>query len=302
MGGHSRYSGTTTDVSPTLEWNKKLQNEPQKSESFHHIASIPAIVIEQWLIESGLSYGSREFTQFMRRKLQRQGLDISEDYGQEALEMALDNLAGLKASALAWIERVGDPAAETIVADCVTLCEAAINKTPTFRLPEMETEATLTLIAGTGAVTDRLPGDEARGGELQCAAIAPIRRAGLVQSSVPRRRHERELRLLYDRRGAGPDRPGAAAADAALRGPARTSSILYYAKVPALVTTDPNWLLLKSPDVYLYGTILEMLVALEGDQQDKYAGLFGSAVESLVAAQTYSRGGVLTQRASMPAP
>lgn len=59
-----------SDVSPTLEWNKKLQNTPQtKTESFHHIASIPPIVIEQWLLESGLSYGSPEFTQFMRRKL-----------------------------------------------------------------------------------------------------------------------------------------------------------------------------------------------------------------------------------------
>ena len=57
------------DVSPTLEWNKKLQNTPQKSESFHHIASVPAIVIEQWLAESGLSYGSPEFTLFMKRKL-----------------------------------------------------------------------------------------------------------------------------------------------------------------------------------------------------------------------------------------
>jgi hypothetical protein len=57
------------DVEPTLEWNKKLQNEPQKSESFHHIASVPAIVIEQWLVESGLSMGSPEFTAFMKRKL-----------------------------------------------------------------------------------------------------------------------------------------------------------------------------------------------------------------------------------------
>jgi hypothetical protein len=58
------------DVEPTLEWNKKLQNEPQtKTESFHHIASIPPIVIEQWLVESGLDYGSREFTQFMLLKV-----------------------------------------------------------------------------------------------------------------------------------------------------------------------------------------------------------------------------------------
>jgi hypothetical protein len=58
------------DVSPTIELNKKLQNEPQtRTESFHHIASIPAIVIEQWLIESSLSYGSPEFTLFIKRKL-----------------------------------------------------------------------------------------------------------------------------------------------------------------------------------------------------------------------------------------
>jgi hypothetical protein len=72
---HPGENGTFTiqrhddDVSPTLERNKKLQNEPQKSESFHHIASVPPIVIEQWLIESGLSYGSREFLSFMKRKL-----------------------------------------------------------------------------------------------------------------------------------------------------------------------------------------------------------------------------------------
>jgi hypothetical protein len=57
------------DVSPTLEWNKKLQNEPQKSESFRHIASVPPIVIEQWLVESGLDYSSPEFKHFMMRKL-----------------------------------------------------------------------------------------------------------------------------------------------------------------------------------------------------------------------------------------
>lgn len=57
------------DVSPTLEWNKKLQNEPQKSESFHHIGSVPPILIERWLNESGLSYGSPEFLLFMKKKL-----------------------------------------------------------------------------------------------------------------------------------------------------------------------------------------------------------------------------------------
>ena len=57
------------DVEPLLDLNRQLQNTPQKSESFHHIASIPTVVIEAWLTESGLSYGSPEFTQFIRRKL-----------------------------------------------------------------------------------------------------------------------------------------------------------------------------------------------------------------------------------------
>jgi hypothetical protein len=60
------------DVSPTLEMNKALQNTPQKAESFHHIASIPAIVIEKWMSESGaplLSMPAHEFQRFIRRKL-----------------------------------------------------------------------------------------------------------------------------------------------------------------------------------------------------------------------------------------
>lgn len=75
---HPNSDGTFTiqrhdpDVEPTLEHNKALQKEPQKSESFHHIASIPAIVIEKWMSESGaplLSMPAHEFQRFIRRKL-----------------------------------------------------------------------------------------------------------------------------------------------------------------------------------------------------------------------------------------
>jgi hypothetical protein len=72
---HPHSDGTVTvqrtdDVEPVLDWNKKLQTTPQtRTESFHHIASIPNIVIEQWLIESGLKMGSPEFTVFIRKKL-----------------------------------------------------------------------------------------------------------------------------------------------------------------------------------------------------------------------------------------
>jgi hypothetical protein len=76
---HPGDAGTFTvqrrdeDVEPTLERNKKLQNTPQtKTESFHHVASIPAIVIEKWITEEGipiLSMPAHEFQRFIRRRL-----------------------------------------------------------------------------------------------------------------------------------------------------------------------------------------------------------------------------------------
>jgi hypothetical protein len=202
--------------------------------------------------------------------------------------MALNNLAGLRAAALAWIERTGDPAAETIVDDCVTLCESRINKTPDFRISHMETSATIVLEDGSAY----LPGD-----------FLAMKRV-VAATSTP---------YVLDYAEPGTYGPTASAplegqfyTIVGLKIRARTSStltILYYARVPALTGTDnTNWLLSKAPDIYLYGTIMEMLNALEGEGVEKYAGLFSGALESLIQSETYSRGGVLTQRASMPAP
>jgi len=204
--------------------------------------------------------------------------------------MALNNLAGLKAAAAAWIERSNDIAVTSIVDDCVTLCEARVNKTPDFRLPEMETEDTLTLVDGAAA----LPVDFLAMKRVVANASSPrllsYAEPGWYQEAFPSSGTD-DAAGFYTIVGTTLHSKASS-----------TLGIVYYARVPALATTDPNWLLLKSPDVYLFGTILEVLVALEGDAQDKYAGLFSSAVEGLIQSQTYSRGGVLTQRASMPAP
>jgi hypothetical protein len=222
--------------------------------------------------------------------------------------MALDNLAGLKASALAWVERVGDPAAESIVADAVTLCEARVNKTPTFRLPEMETEVTLPLIDERLTLPPDFLAAKRVVANGSPSRLLQYAEPGWYQEAYPYPGGTSGFYSIYGTDTLFTDNdstetlPPGVSVQILHAKAASTVSVLYYAKVPALVTTDPNWLLIKSPDIYLYGTILEMLVALEGESQDKYAGLFGSAVESLVAAQTYSRGGVLTQRASMPAP
>jgi hypothetical protein len=215
--------------------------------------------------------------------------------------MALNNLTSLKAAAAAWLERSGDAAVSTIVDDCVTLCEARINKTPTFRLPEMETEATLTLVDGTaGLPTDFLAMKRVVSNSSPTRLLA-YAEPGWFSEAYPSSGTD-EACAFYTIAGTqtleDPGPPQQVLHSKA----SSTLGIVYYARVPALATTDPNWLLIKSPDVYLYGTILELLVALEGDQQDKYAGLFSASIDGLVAAQTYSRGGVLTQRASMPAP
>lgn len=49
----------------------------------------------------------------------------------------------------------------------------------------------------------------------------------------------------------------------------------YLAKVPALTTTNTsNWLLLKSPDLYLYGSLLHAAPYLKNDERlDTWAGL-----------------------------
>jgi len=205
--------------------------------------------------------------------------------------MALNNFAGLKASALAWIERVGDPAAESILDDCVTLCEARLHKVPNFRLSTMETEATVTLVDGVGS----LPGN-----------FLAMHRV-VADYSVPRVLQYAEPGWFHDAYPiGGTDEEGGFYTIIGLSIRARSSStlsIVYYAKVPPLTVVDNvNWLLTKSPDVYLYGTILELLNALEGNATEKYAGMFGAAVQGLIQAETFSRGGVLTMRASMPAP
>lgn len=207
--------------------------------------------------------------------------------------MALNNLAGLKAAALAWIERSGDLPATTIIDDCVRLCEARINKHPTLRVSQMETEATLTLTNGSAS----LPSD-----------FLAMHRV-VADYSVPRALSYAEPAWFHDAYPiGGTDEEGGfyTIVGTTVRAQSPTTlGIVYYAKVPALSADsaeDSNWLLVKAPDVYLYGTILELLIALEGNAQDKYAGLFAAGIDSLIASETFSRGGVLTQRASMPAP
>lgn len=63
------------DVEPILEYNKELRTQPQHSDWGRHVASIPNVIITQWLNEEwmrgnvGLRPFTKEFDELVKRKL-----------------------------------------------------------------------------------------------------------------------------------------------------------------------------------------------------------------------------------------
>lgn len=61
------------DVEGILDRNKALQNAQQKwAGDFRHIGTIPNVILEKWINESGhniLAWSNEEFGQFIKRKL-----------------------------------------------------------------------------------------------------------------------------------------------------------------------------------------------------------------------------------------
>ena len=68
-------ASTTQDVEPILEHNKRLRAEPQRSDWGRHVASIPNVILVQWLNEehargnTGLRMFTHEFDALVARKL-----------------------------------------------------------------------------------------------------------------------------------------------------------------------------------------------------------------------------------------
>ncbi len=60
------------DCEDILDNNKRLQNEPQKSDWGRHVASIPNIILVRWMNEDGvnvLGMSSDEWGRYIKRKL-----------------------------------------------------------------------------------------------------------------------------------------------------------------------------------------------------------------------------------------
>jgi len=74
-------------------------------------------------------------------------------------------------------------------------------------------------------------------------------------------------------------------------GSAYTGELTYYAKIPALtVSNTSNWLLVDSPDLYLYGSLLQAAPYLQDDQRiTTWAALYTTAINDLKVSDERSR-------------
>ena len=58
------------DIESVLEFNKQRNIEGHNRKSDMRLAgSIPFVVVEQWVKESGLKIGSKEFSEYIKKKL-----------------------------------------------------------------------------------------------------------------------------------------------------------------------------------------------------------------------------------------
>lgn len=65
------------DVTRILDFNREKQADgPNVRSGFRHVAGVPFIVLEQWLMDSGLKFGSPEFNEYMKKQV------ISGDYSK----------------------------------------------------------------------------------------------------------------------------------------------------------------------------------------------------------------------------
>lgn len=176
----------------------------------------------------------------------------------------IQDYATLKTAVAAWLARADLTA---IIPDFIQLAEVRMNAD--LRVRQMMTEATGTMASGLIA----LPSD----------FISPVR------LSVTSGGYEYEVeplpsaQALNDSLGSIPYGYAIEGDNARVIG---TSSDLdytltYYAKVPP-ISDNPNWLIAKAPNLYLYATLLEAAPYLRHDERIQiWVGAYKAALEAL---------------------
>ena len=153
--------------------------------------------------------------------------------------MALASYTDLLASVASFLHRSDITA---VIPDFVTLCEANLNRD--LRCSQMETSATLTVSGDTAT----LPADFLEVRQILTDASPPKALTYVAPDDWARYGQQAGTTRVYTIMG---DRVRFAESHTA------APTLLYYAKIPALVSAvgGVNWLLTAHPDAYLYGTL-----------------------------------------------
>lgn len=185
--------------------------------------------------------------------------------------MALTTYAGLIAAVPAWLTR--SDATETKIIDWIALAEARIGRE--LRINTMLTRTTASISSEYSAVpTDFLQALSFR------LADSPYTRIAYITPEAMSQMHEDRVSgdtpCYYTQIGGEfwfSPVPNAAV----------DAELIYYARLPALTTTNTtNWMLTSHPDAYLRGTLLEASIYYEDDENiAKYESLFGQSLTAI---------------------
>lgn len=199
--------------------------------------------------------------------------------------MALANYTDLQAAIVNWAMRSGDSDFTAQVPDFITMAEARLNSR--LRCAEMQSTATIALTNGAGS----FPADY-----LQWTAV-------LDGSSPPRPLTLANLDYAFETYGsstAGYADVFTISGTTITTFPASSTNLAlaYYAKIPALSASNTtNWLLNKSPQLYLYGALIEAAPYMMDDARATTWGtLFEKAVQDLENADKHARFAHVTAR------
>ncbi len=198
--------------------------------------------------------------------------------------MALDNFTNLKTAIRNYLHRED---LDAQIPDFITLCEAKLNRE--LRIALMEQRATATANAAYLELPEdflairniQVNGDP--GYPLTYSAPEGIDQTYTISGEI------REYSIIGTKLQFGP----APNADTVIE-------IDYYKRIPALSEVEPrNWLLASSPDIYLYGAMLEAAPFMLNDARVNLWGqMFTKAVNHLNIADSKDRwtGSALTIR------
>lgn len=171
--------------------------------------------------------------------------------------MSISTYNDLVNSVANWIHR---SELNPIIPDVIALVEASVNNGKLFR--EMETTATITILAGNEYAT--LPDDYI---SLKSVKLADDTNAPLNLVSIHKL-------MEYNTMSGSSLKFYAINGNTLVFSPTPNSTddididIVYYAKIPALNSSNPtNWLLSKSPGIYLYGCLFELTSYIMDDER-----------------------------------